>query len=892
MPTNCASARAFLFLMFFILVTGMCFAQHGPGFLQINVTVSPMQGGQSQQLTVQRFLFRARNRVFRAPLTAASVRWYSSDPTVVSVNTGTGAATAGIGGTATIMAVSGPFVGRATITVTPTATNPQYTLLLTDQGDPAPIMPVISDALEPSEPNLTQTFNVSVPNNQCTHLVNVVDVATQVPLNSHIREIEASFNGQALPLVDPWTQGAGYRPFMLEDCHNFGPVKIPFNKPLFSVAGVPPGTGTLTVRAYDAGHSLLASKSISGLSVARGPAPVASSQIAAMAHPRIWLTPQRLTMMRGRNRTTDPMAKRFWDSSIGVGRFIAEYKINQDPYSNAFQNAVYNPEGYIPGLALCYQIDLNSDPTQAQQCATAAHTMVMRITTEYLNGTRNFGRDTDYDMRDAFAFVALAYDWMHDQFTSNELQQMYSMMTQWLDEYHNQPVGGYSEYWAQNNYYPENTQALALMAIGTMGESPDADRMLARLRDKLNNDLPVANQRICGGDWPEGFNYGGGSMISHLMAYNTLKDIGEDWSVDYDFAQPLARSMTYQMSPDFTDLRPYGGYSGAMPHKTEPHLLAILSTLTSDGALASRLFNNAGANPNNDFQIGVESKTFYEMIFGDMTKTADVSAMPLSYLASGTGRFFSKSSLTDANAYQVITENISYFMDHYGYADGDVRLYHGATCLVCPSTYRGNFNGEEGTPAFSTYMVNGAEQQNNRNNQILFTKEATTYSAIGMRFESSFAPNRFDEDMFRGSLMPLDYMIREVVHVRPGILVVRDLHHQRAATNTLVGTFHLGPTAAPQNPSPGQYTVGNVSVSSFSSAALNFTFTVDRDQSNAAVGQAMHMSVSKTTAPVEMVTVISDSGITGLSYSGGVLKLSNNQCVTFANGDVNVAACP
>src|SRR5262249_50245076 len=155
-------------------------------------------------------------------------------------------------------------------------------------------------------------------------------------------------------------------------------------------------------------------------------------------------------------------------------------------------------------------------------------------------------------------------------------------------------------------------------------------------------------------------------------------------------------------------------------------------------------------------------------------------------------------------------------------------LYHGATCLVCPSTYRGpNFNGEEGTAAFSTYMVNGAEQQNNRNNQILFTKEATTYSAVGMRFESSFAPNRYDEDMFRGSLMPLDYMIREAVHVRPGNLVVRDLHHQRAATSTLVATFHLGPTNTPQNPNPGQYTVGNVSVSSFTSVPLNVTFTMD-----------------------------------------------------------------
>ena len=68
------------------------------------------------------------------------------------------------------------------------------------------------------------------------------------------------------------------------------------------------------------------------------------------------------------------------------------------------------------------------------------------------------------------------------------------------------------------------------------------------------------------------------------------------------------------------------------------------------------------------------------MIFADMSQTADVSILPLSYLASGTGRFFSKSSLTDTGAYQVIAEDINYYFDHYGYANGDVRLYHGAAC--------------------------------------------------------------------------------------------------------------------------------------------------------------------------------------------------------------------
>src|SRR5262249_40284893 len=162
-----------------------------------------------------------------------------------------------------------------------------------------------------------------------------------------------------------------------------------------------------------------------------------------------------------------------------------------------------------------------------------------------------------------------------------------------------------------------------------------------------------------------------------------------------------------------------------------------LSTTTADAAYASRIYNQMNANPNNDF-TDIGGDRFYEMIFADVTKTANVAALPLSYLNTGTGRWFSRSSLNDPQAFFVSAENTSYSYDHYGYANGDVRLYHGAACLVCPSAYRGPaFEGEAVTPAFSTYMANGRVQDLpfGRNNQILFTIENGNFAAIGMRFE-------------------------------------------------------------------------------------------------------------------------------------------------------------
>src|SRR5262249_25077460 len=127
------------------------------------------------------------------------------------------------------------------------------------------------------------------------------------------------------------------------------------------------------------------------------------------------------------------------------------------------------------------------------------------------------------------------------------------------------------------------------------------------------------------------------------------------------------------------------------------------------GAWASRVYRLMSANPANDFnEKSFEGGfTAYEMIFADTTKDVDVTTQPLSYFNPGSGRFLSKSSLSDPNAYLVASEMGTYSFDHFGYANGDVRLYRGSTCLLCPAAYRvaqasSNFRGEAGTTAFST----------------------------------------------------------------------------------------------------------------------------------------------------------------------------------------------
>lgn len=45
------------------------------------------------------------------------------------------------------------------------------------------------------------------------------------------------------------------------------------------------------------------------------------------------------------------------------------------------------------------------------------------------------------------------------------------------------------------------------------------------------------------------------------------------------------------------------------------------------------------------------------------------------------------------------------------------------------------------------------------------------------------------------------------------------------------------------------------------------------------------------TGEMESIHVFSDTGVTISSYSGGVLHLSNSECVTFGSGTVAVSPC-
>ena len=134
------------------------------------------------------------------------------------------------------------------------------------------LAPVVADAVEP-EIGLTQALHVTTPNASAPRILGFVNPSVSIPFNSRIRQLEATWNGTPLPLIDPTGTG------IVEEAHSYGSM-IPFFKPLFSVAAIAPGTGTLQIHGFDSSHTELATVSIPNLTIVAPPPPVASSAIA------------------------------------------------------------------------------------------------------------------------------------------------------------------------------------------------------------------------------------------------------------------------------------------------------------------------------------------------------------------------------------------------------------------------------------------------------------------------------------------------------------------------------------------------------------------------------------------------------------------------------------
>src|SRR5262249_54481131 len=162
-----------------------------------------------------------------------------------------------------------------------------------------------------------------------------------------------------------------------------------------------------------------------------------------------------------------------------------------------FDGLVYAPHEYIPALALCYQISKVNDPARSQKCGAAAKAMAMKMASDYNSGVLSFARDSGYDIRFGLMELMIVFDWVYDQLSRSAKALLLPLAPLWVDWYHDPP--GYSARQALEIYYAGYLQGLTLTAMDPAGDNSQTDRLLGLLRTKLTPEVPIINQRACGG---------------------------------------------------------------------------------------------------------------------------------------------------------------------------------------------------------------------------------------------------------------------------------------------------------------------------------------------------------------------------------------------------------
>jgi hypothetical protein len=296
--------------------------------------------------------------------------------------------------------------------------------------------------------------------------------------------------------------------------------------------------------------------------------------------------------------------------------------------------------------------------------------------------------DTGYAMRTFAPYAALAYDWMHDApgVTVDLRTHARERFDAWVSFY---TASGYLRDMPGSNYEAGFAFAATLIAIAEGGEAgATGDTHWATVRDRIwGTDLTpgfAAGGVLQGGDWPEGWQYGPLSVLEHALATRAMQDNGAPVAGASAWADSLVQRFANGLTP--STLQAYAaGDTEATTTNIVPDngpLLAVIAGPAGDTARAWARKLDADLALSNDNPL-------FDALAAARAGASTVPAnAPTSYLASGTGNFYSRGAWTKDTAWSVFQCSRRLVDDHQHNDAGNFVLTRGADDLVVdPSPY-------------------------------------------------------------------------------------------------------------------------------------------------------------------------------------------------------------
>jgi hypothetical protein len=230
-----------------------------------------------------------------------------------------------------------------------------------------------------------------------------------------------------------------------------------------------------------------------------------SSALPSGPHPRILLNGERLAVLHALGDAGAPAWRRLATRCDELARDRIEAGYEAWDWANAALD-----------LALCHEVTRRKDYAGAAVGYFRALLDDRRTMGDGGGGDEVVRHDNGYPIRTRGCLGAIAYDWLHDApgMTADLRKHAVDRFDAWAKWF---AESGYSHDQPISNYYVGWFGAVAFAGIAAEGDDPRALPLWRRALRMYKTELaPAFRQKLAGGDFPEGWQYG--DLVGAVLA--------------------------------------------------------------------------------------------------------------------------------------------------------------------------------------------------------------------------------------------------------------------------------------------------------------------------------------------------------------------------------------